>query len=105
MPESQNDLNSADALENTKKKLIFRSWHRGTREIDLILGRFADAHVPSFDARQVAVYEDLLLNNDPDLYNWISGAETPPANEDSDVMQMLIRFNLDGGGAAHGAPR
>ena len=89
--------NMADDLENRKKRLSFRSWHRGTREIDLILGRFADHHLADFDERMVDLYEKLLLNNDPDLYNWISGAEQIPANEESDVLKMLIDFNKRGG--------
>lgn len=80
-------------LENTRKKLIFRSWHRGTREIDLLLGRFADAHLPDFDAGELQQYEDLLVNSDPDLYNWMTGKESPPANVRCDVLQKLIAFH------------
>jgi len=82
-----------NTLENTRKKLIFRSWHRGTREIDLLLGRFADAHLPGFDADELQQYEELLINSDPDLYNWITGKEVPPANISSDVLQTLIGFH------------
>lgn len=80
-------------LENTRKKLIFRSWHRGTREIDLLLGRFADAHLPGFDVEELRQYEDLLVNSDPDLYNWMTGKEEPPANVRCDVLQKLIAFH------------
>lgn len=80
-------------LENTRKKLIFRSWHRGTREIDLLLGRFADAHLPGFDAEELRQYEDLLVNSDPDLYNWMTGKESPPANVRCDVLRKLIAFH------------
>ena len=82
-----------NTLENTRKKLIFRSWHRGTREIDLLLGRFADAHLSGFDADELQQYEDLLINSDPDLYNWMTGKEAPPANVASDVLQKLIAFH------------
>jgi antitoxin CptB len=97
MPENKDIDNMDDPLEIRKKRLSFRSWHRGTREIDLILGRFADQHLADFDARMVDLYEKLLLNNDPDLYNWITGAEDAPANEESDVLKMLIAFNNKGG--------
>lgn len=82
-----------NTLENTRKKLIFRSWHRGTREIDLLLGRFADAHLPGFDAGELQQYEELLISSDPDLYNWITGKESPPANINGDVLQKLINFH------------
>lgn len=60
------------------KRLRMRSWRRGTREMDLILGRFADAHLPQLDAPTLDLYEDLLDENDWDLYYWITGAATPP---------------------------
>lgn len=78
-----------NTLENWRKKLIFRSWHRGTKEMDLIMGSFADAHVKDFDEEALNQYEALLGNNDPDLYNWISGKEEPPANIEGDVWEKL----------------
>jgi antitoxin CptB len=67
-----------EALENRRKKLIYRSWHRGTREMDLILGPFADKHVPGFSEAEMEDYEQLLECSDPDLYEWVTGAERPP---------------------------
>ncbi len=87
------DKKQDNSLENMRKKLIFRSWHRGTREIDLLLGRFADAHLPDFDAAELKEYDELLHNSDPDLYNWLTGKENPPANRDSSVLQKLIKFH------------
>lgn len=75
--------------ETQRRRLQFRSWHRGTREIDLLLGRFADAHLPAFRPEELAQYEALLLEPDPDLYNWITGAEPPPPAHDNSVMQKL----------------
>lgn len=83
-------------IEEWRKKLIFRSWHRGTREIDLILGRFADAHVPDFDEDQLRQYDALLQNPDPDLYDWIIGRADVPPEEDSDVLRLLIGFTSGG---------
>jgi antitoxin CptB len=74
----------------TRKRLIFRSWHRGTREMDLILGRFADAHVSAFNERQLEQYEQILTCNDPDLYNWITGQEPVPANMLGPVLEKLL---------------
>lgn len=78
-----------ESLENKRKRLIYRSWHRGTREMDLILGPFADKNVPGFSESELEMYEALLLNSDPDLYNWIAGVEEPPANVTSDVFERL----------------
>jgi len=81
-----------DNIAIKRKQLIFRSWHRGMREIDLMLGRFADAHVPQFDAGQLAAYDRLLKNSDPDIYNWITGQEPVPPAEDNDVAALLLEF-------------
>ena len=94
MPEIANENN--DTITR-RKRLIYRSWHRGTREIDLILGRFADAHVHGFDDRQLDMYERILQNSDPDLYNWIAVAEPVPFSERNEVMDMLTGFSFSMG--------
>lgn len=71
---------SLEDIENMRKRLIFRSEHRGTKEMDLLLGSFAKKHVPDFSESELREYQDLLEHNDPDLYNWITGQEEPPAN-------------------------
>ena len=76
-------------LDVLRRRLKFRSWHRGTREADLLLGTFADRHLDSFSADQLARYERLLGNSDPDLYNWLTGREAVPADQDDDVMALL----------------
>ncbi len=60
------------------KRLAIRSWRRGTKEMDLILGRFWDAEGASLDAPTLDLYEDLLQENDQDLYMWVSGQADPP---------------------------
>lgn len=77
-------------LENTKKKLIFRSWHRGTKEMDLLMGSFAKGYVPDFSAEEVSQYEDLLGLSDPDLYNWYTKREEIPSNLNNSVMQKFL---------------
>lgn len=69
---------SLEDIENMRKRLIFRSGHRGTKEMDLLLGSFAHIHVPAFTPAELQEYQDLLEENDPDLYNWITGQETAP---------------------------
>jgi antitoxin CptB len=85
---------SLDSLDIRRKRLKFRSWHRGTREADLILGRFADRHIPEFTDDQLDRYEALLELSDPDLYNWMTGREPVPAEHDSDIMRLLQTFNV-----------
>lgn len=77
-----------------RKRLRFRSWHRGTKEIDLLLGTFADRHLAEFDDAQLAAYEALLLESDPDLYEWITGRTPPPPHHDTDVLRLLTKTKL-----------
>lgn len=76
--------------DERRKMLIFRSWHRGTREMDLLLGSFAEKHVPGFDDTMLDQFEHMLTCNDPDLYNWLTGLETPPADEQSPVLDLFL---------------
>lgn len=64
------------------------------KETDLLLGRFADSQVESFDARQLALYEAILQESDPDILAWIAGRESPPAKHDNDVMNLLLSFKF-----------
>jgi antitoxin CptB len=70
--------NINELIENRRKRLKFRSWHRGTREMDLLLGRFADQYLDDYTADDLNIYEDILEISDPDLYNWVSGREDIP---------------------------
>jgi antitoxin CptB len=81
-----------DLPDPRRKRLLFRSWHRGTREADLILGSFAEVHLAGFDAVQLDRYEALLDVPDPDLFDWLAGREAPPALHDNDVTRLLLAF-------------
>ncbi len=82
--------NMNDEIENMRKRLIFRSEHRGTKEMDLLLGTFAKKHVPGFSANELAEYQNLLEESDPDLYNWISGQEE--ARGDVQALSIYTRI-------------
>ncbi len=65
--------------EHRLKRLHMRSWRRGTKEMDLILGSFADAELESLNPEYLDMYEALLVENDQDLYPWFNGQlECPP---------------------------
>jgi antitoxin CptB len=63
---------SSDGLDERRKRLLFRCWHRGTREMDLILGRFADAAIADLSDTELAQLERLIEVPDPDLYAALS---------------------------------
>jgi len=83
-----------DAFAIQRRRLRYRSWHRGTREADLILGRFADAHLADFSAEQLDRYGALLEKSDPDIYDWLIGRVPVPAAVDSDVFRLLKEFKF-----------
>ncbi len=64
---------SSGGLDERRKRLLFRCWHRGTREMDLILGRFADAEIAGLSDRDMAELERLIEVPDPDLYAALTG--------------------------------
>jgi antitoxin CptB len=71
------------------KRARLRAWRRGFREADLILGPFADAHVPSMSDDMLSQFERLLEQNDHWVYAWIVGTEPAPAEFDNEVMATL----------------
>src|SRR5882762_4821110 len=64
---------SSDGLDPRRRRLLFRSWHRGTREADLIMGRFADVHLAAFSDAELDQYEHLLDALETDLLSWMIG--------------------------------
>jgi antitoxin CptB len=81
-----------DALDRRRKRLLFRSWHRGTKEADLLLGSFAERHLGELSPPQLDFYERLLENDDAALYDWISGRSEAPAEWQGDVLHLLRNF-------------
>ncbi len=81
-------------LDSLRRKLGFRAWHRGTREADLLIGSFADRHLPGFDAVALQQFESLLAENDPDLYDWMLGLSPVPPEHRNPVSQLLCAFRL-----------
>ena len=74
------------------RRLLFRCWHRGTQESDLILGPFAEDSLETLDSDQLGRFEALLDCTDPELFGWIFGVSNPPTEHDHDVMQLLRSF-------------
>ena len=81
--------------EIRRKRLRFRSWHRGTRENDLIIGRFVDAHLDRLDAGQLDQLETLLNEaGEWDVLHWITGEKVVPPAFDTVLFRMIRHFNL-----------
>lgn len=84
---------SADIdLDLRRRRARYRAWHRGTREMDLILGPFADAALPDMGEGDLAAFEALLEVPDGDLYLWVTGG-APPAEHDGQLLRRLREFH------------
>jgi antitoxin CptB len=84
---------SSAGLDERRKKLLFRAWRRGVREMDLIVGRFADAHIDKFDAEGLDDFERLIEAGNSELYAWVVGTESAPAHYDTAVLAQLKAFH------------
>jgi antitoxin CptB len=88
---------SSEGLDVRRRRLLFRSWHRGIREMDLIMGRFADAHLRALAPAELDEYERLVELPDPQLYAWISGEAPVETSYDTPLFRKLRDFHPGGG--------
>jgi antitoxin CptB len=84
---------SSEGLDARRKKLLFRAWRRGVREMDLIVGRFADAHLEALDEAGLDDFERLIEVPNAELYGWVSAGEPVPHAFDTAVLRGLIAFH------------
>jgi antitoxin CptB len=86
---------SSGGLDDRRKRLLFRCWHRGTREMDLVLGRFADAEIANLSEHELAEFEHLMDVPDPDLYAALTG-NVPAAPEFANgLFERIKSFRAD----------
>lgn len=78
--------------ETRLKRLRFRAWHRGTREADLLIGGFFDAHGADWSDEELAWFEALLEEQDVDIMAWAIGSQTCPSRWDGEMMQAMRRL-------------
>src|SRR5262249_21783534 len=90
---------SSDGLDARRRKLLYRAWHRGMRETDLIMGRFADASIEQLAAAELVEFEQLMEVPDRELLAWITGEADVPPNYGTALFRRLREFNRGGGGA------
>ena len=83
---------SAD-LDPRRRRTLFRAWHRGIREMDLIMGRFADAEIGDLSEAELGLFEGLIEVPDRDLFRWLTGEDPVPENYDTAVFRRLKAFH------------
>ena len=81
-------------LENRKRRLVFRAWHRGIKELDLIFGNFIEANLDSLSAEDCVWFETLFEEQDHAILNWVTKGEDVPEKFQGPMMQRLQRLDF-----------
>lgn len=84
-----------DELATRRKRLLYQSRHRGTQEADLLIGGFAERHLPIMTATELDEFERILAESDVDLVEWLSRRRISPARLQGRVWELLKNFKLD----------
>lgn len=79
--------------ETRLKRLRFRSWHRGTKEADLLIGGFFDAHSAGWNDAEITLLEELLEEQDVDIMAWAIGTEACPERYEGSITAALRALN------------
>lgn len=85
--------------DTRRKKILFRCWHRGMKEMDLLLGGFANAEIDGLTEEELLELEHLLTAHDQDLYAWMTGRKPLPAEWDGPLYRRIIAYHEAAGPA------
>ncbi len=97
-PGALND-NVGETRDPRRKKILFRCWHRGMKEMDLLLGGFANAEIDSLNDEELLELEHILTANDQDLCSWMTGRKPVPAEWDCALYHRIVAFHEAAGPA------
>ena len=82
-------------LDPRRRRLLFRAWHRGIREMDLILGQFAEAELASLSEAELDELETIMREEDADLVRWITGEKPLPERYATDLFARIAAYRPD----------
>jgi len=81
-------------LENRRRRLLFRSWHRGIKELDLIFGNFVEAYGSGFDEADCLWFEALYEEQDHEILAWVTKGENVPEKWQGEMMERLQKLDF-----------
>ena len=84
---------TSHGLSARKKKILFRAWHRGMREMDLLFGQFADANIADLSEDQLDTFETLLDLPDRDVLAWLTGEKSAPIEHQTELFALITSFH------------
>ena len=79
-------------LDTERRRLLWRATHRGIKEMDLIVGGYAKAHLAMMDAHTLAAFADILEIPDQLLLSWVTNQEAVPENQKSKMLDDVLAF-------------
>lgn len=88
---------SSAGLDPRRRRALFRAWHRGMREMDILLGKFADASLAGLSDDEMDEFEQILDAVDRDLLAWLTGEAPVPPSYATPVMRRLMAFHTHDG--------
>jgi len=94
LPSEQPNLSPEPApqeLPPRRKRLLFRAWHRGTKETDLMVGHFVARHIAAFTEDQLDELETVLEHLDVDMQEWLSGRRPIPEAHRTPMLDWMAR--------------
>lgn len=89
---TETDL-SSEGLDPRRRRLLFRCRHRGIREMDLVLGRFADSQLALLSDAELDELERWLEVPDQQIFAWVNGMENAPDEFDTALFRRLRDFH------------
>ncbi|WP_455482496.1 FAD assembly factor SdhE [Bartonella sp. B35(2025)] len=89
-----NSVIDKDQLDVRRRRLVFRAWHRGIREMDLILGYYVDAHIVKMNDTTISNLEYIMSFDDHELLTWITGEISPPPEVDNSLFRDVVNYYI-----------
>ncbi|WP_019223551.1 succinate dehydrogenase assembly factor 2 [Bartonella rattaustraliani] len=81
-------------LDVRRRRLVFRAWHRGIREMDIILGQYVDAHIVGMSDKMISELEYVMSFDDRDLLTWVTGEILPPSEIDGPLFRDIVNYHI-----------
>jgi antitoxin CptB len=87
------DAEMHNSLDPLRKKLLWRATHRGIKEMDIVVGGFAEAHLASMNQSEINEFQEILEIPDQDLLGWLTRQSEIPADQSSPLLRRMLRLD------------
>jgi antitoxin CptB len=88
---------SSEGLDPRRRRILFRCWHRGMREVDLLLGQFADARIDQLSEDELDQLEHFMEAQDVDIFSWFAGSKPVDPDYARPIFETIKAFHTHNG--------